>query len=207
MITWQQPDRRIILASGSPRRKELLERMGFSFEIGSSAAIDESGFIAVADLESSLCRLALAKGATAAHDNPDALVLSADTIVECEGRVLGKPVDRNDAENMLRLLSGKCHRVITAVALVCRNAAFSSSSSSTTSVYFRELSDAEINWYLATDEPFDKAGAYGIQGYAMLLVEKIEGCFYNVVGLPVSGTVDLFKAFDARKDLHNVARN
>ena len=207
MITWLHPDRRIVLASGSPRRKELLRNIGVTFEVICGEHFDESAYIAESDLEGSLCRLALAKGKSPADSNPDALVLSADTIVVCGNSVLGKPTDRADAESMLHLLSGKAHRVMTAVSLVCREMSFASSRCVTTAVHFRNLTEGEIQGYLDTDEAWDKAGAYGIQGRAMVFVEKIEGCFYNVVGLPISGTIDLFKAFDARKDHHNVARN
>lgn len=206
MITWQQPNRRIVLASASPRRKELLEKMGFTFEVICGEPFDEEIYFTTPDLDEALRRLTLAKGNGPANAHPDALVLSADTVVVSENSVLGKPADRNDAESMLRRLSGKAHQVLTAVSLVCRDEAFSCSRCTSTIVYFRNLSDGEISNYLDTDEPFDKAGAYGIQGQAMVFVDKIEGCFYNVVGLPVSGTIDLFKAFDARKDLHNVAR-
>jgi septum formation protein len=207
MITWQQPARPLLLASGSPRRRELLEKMGYTFTVASGAPINEQSFITTGDLEGSLCQLALAKGAEVAETNPKALVLSADTIVVCENLVQGKPRDRTNARQMLQRLSGKRHRVLTSVALVCREIGFSRATAATTSVFFRDLSNAEIDWYLATEEPYDKAGAYGIQGHAMVFVDKIEGCFYNVVGLPVSCTIDLFKAFDARKDLNNDERN
>ncbi len=207
MIAWQQPDRPVLLASGSPRRRELLEKMGFSFTVAGGATIDEQSFITPDDLEGSLCRLALAKGANVADANPGALVLSADTVVVCDDRVLGKPLDRSDARQMLQRLSGKRHRVLTSVALTCRHKAFTGAAAATTFVCFRDLSDAEIDWYLDTKEPYDKAGAYGIQGYAMVFIDKIEGCFYNVVGLPVSRTIDLFKAFEVRKDRNNDERN
>jgi septum formation protein len=207
MMTWQQPVRQVLLASGSPRRKELLDRMGISFEVIHGAAIDESAFLDMADLDGSLQRLALAKGAQPAGQTPEALVLSADTIVVCDNRVLGKPAGRTDARDMLRMLSGRSHRVLSSVALVCRENGFCRAITETTVVFFRKLTDGEIDWYLDTNEAFDKAGAYGIQGSAMIFVDKIDGCFYNVVGLPVSGTIGLFKAFDDRKDHRNVANN
>ena len=199
------PSRQLLLASGSPRRKELLEQMGFSFDVITGNDIDEASFINPDRLESSLEELALAKGHGIAEAHPDALVLSADTIVVQEHHLLGKPDGRADAARMLRALSGRRHSVITAVALSCSGESFFRSTTASTWVYFRKLSENEINRYLDSDEPYDKAGAYGIQGKAMIFVDKIEGCFYNVVGLPVSSTIDLFKAFEARKESCNVA--
>jgi len=199
------PSRQVILASGSPRRKELLEQMGFSFKVILGSDIDEASFISSDRLASSLEELALAKGRGVADTYPEALVLSADTIVVEDNHLLGKPDDRSDAARMLRSLSGNRHSVITAVALSCSGESFFRSTTACTYVYFRKLSDEEINRYLDSEEPYDKAGAYGIQGKAMLFVDKIEGCFYNVVGLPVSTTIDLFKAFEARKEPCNVA--
>ena len=207
MVTWQQPGRQVILASGSPRRRELLARMGITFEVMTGGNVDEHSFIDAADLEGSLQRLALLKGEEPSHRIPAALVLSADTIVVYENSVLGKPGGRSEARAMLRLLSGRCHQVFSAVALSCAEEAFTRSVVVSTDVYFRSLSASEIDWYLDTNEASDKAGAYGIQGSAMIFVDKIEGCFYNVVGLPVTGTIALFEAFAARKDPPNVADN
>lgn len=205
MMTWQQTSRRLILASKSPRRKELLERMGLEFEAIAGGQIDESSYIDTADLEGSLGRLAIAKALSIAAKYPEAIVLAADTIVVCGKRVFGKPADRSEARRMLEELSGLRHTVMTGVALVCCEVGFCQSTTAATDVWFRELSEGEIEWYLDSGEPFDKAGAYGIQGGAMIFIDKIEGCFYNVVGLPVQGTIDLFKAFIARKELRNVA--
>jgi septum formation protein len=205
MDTWQRPGRNIILASGSPRRKELLARMGLIFDTITGAPIDEQAFVDAADLNGSLERLAIAKAADVAQRFPGAVVLSADTIVVSEGRVLGKPVDRSDARSMLEALSGRRHNVMTGVALTCTAASFIRSVVVSTDVVFRALCTDEIEWYLDSGEPFDKAGSYGIQGKAMIFVDKIEGCFYNVVGLPISGTIDLFKAFTARKEPRHVA--
>lgn len=199
------PSRQLILASGSPRRKELLEQMGFSFNVITGDAIDEASFISSDRLVASLEELALAKGRSVADAHPEALILSADTIVVQNNHLLGKPDDRSDAARMLQSLSGNRHSVITAVALSCSEESFFRSTTARTYVYFRKLSDEAINRYLDSDEPYDKAGAYGIQGKAMIFVDKIEGCFYNVVGLPVSVTIDLFKAFEARKEPCNVA--
>lgn len=197
--------RPLILASGSPRRKELLKQMGFSFNVITGDEIDEASFISSDRLAASLEELALAKGRCVADTHPEALVLSADTIVVQNNQLLGKPDDRPDAAHMLQSLSGNRHSVITAVALSCSEESFFRSTTARTYVYFRKLSDDDINRYLDSEEPYDKAGAYGIQGKAMIFVDKIEGCFYNVVGLPVSATIDLFTAFEARKEPCNVA--
>ncbi len=205
MSTWRNPGRRIILASGSPRRSALLREMGIRFDTIVGEPLDENTYIDVSDLDGSLQRLASAKAGGVAEGNPDALVLAADTVVLLEGCVLGKPADRAEARAMLERLSGRCHTVRTAVALTCVNAAFHRSVSASTAVFFRKLSEDEIEWYLDTGEAFDKAGAYGIQGKAMIFIDKIVGCYYNVVGLPVNGTIELFKEFAVRKEARNVA--
>ena len=178
--------------------------MGLTFETVPGGPIDERAYIDDADLEGSLGRLAIAKALSVAGKCPEAVVLAADTIVVCDKRVLGKPADRGEARRMLEKLAGRRHTVMTGVALVCREDDFSQSTIVTTDVWFREVSTGEIEWYLDSGEAFDKAGAYGIQGKAMIFIDKIEGCYYNVVGLPVRGTIDLFKAFIARKEPRNV---
>ncbi|MBN1308014.1 MAG: septum formation protein Maf [Chitinispirillaceae bacterium] len=205
MRTWQHPTQTVILASGSPRRKELLCAMGLSFNVIPGERFDENAFIDAADPGGSLERLAIAKTKRVAARYPAAAVLAADTIVVCGNRVLGKPADRSEARGMLETLSGRLHRVMTGIALTCREIDFCQSAVAVTNVYFRSLAREEIEWYLDSGEPFDKAGAYGIQGKAMIFVDKIEGCFYNVVGLPVKETIDLFKAFTARKEPWHVA--
>jgi len=197
-MSWLSPNRRLILASASPRRSELLSRMGFTFEVTAGDPLDEESFLDPVSIEQSITRLAEAKGQGVAGRNPGALVLSADTVVVCGGVILGKPADDHAARRMLRMLSGRAHQVMSAVALTCEAASFQKSTVVCTDVFFRELSDPEIGWYVDSGEPSDKAGGYGIQGKAMIFVDKIEGCFYNVVGLPVQGTIDLFKEFDAK---------
>ncbi len=179
--------------------------MGVEFEVLPGETLDEERFIDISDLDGSLQRLAVAKAATVSENFPQTLVLSADTIVVSGGRVLGKPSDRTEARSMIKALAGRRHEVMTGVALTCREVAFCQSVTVSTAVYFRDISAGEIEWYLDSNEPFDKAGAYGIQGKAMIFVDKIEGCFYNVVGLPISGTIELFKAFTTRKEPRNVA--
>jgi septum formation protein len=187
----------LILASASPRRRELLTQAGLTFTVA-SADIDEEllpGEVAAAYVQ----RLAeekaqavwnLHKLTDTAEDSGDALiVLGADTCVVSEGNILGKPVDAADARRMLELLSGRTHAVQTGIALVTRSKTFRALE--ITHVTFNVLKDAEIAKYIATGEPLDKAGAYAIQGYAARWIPRIEGCYFNVVGLPIARTVDL----------------
>jgi septum formation protein len=204
MIFWKIPGKRIILASASPRRKQILSQMGLNFEIDIPAPIDEQSFIEPDNLEGSLKKLAEKKAACVAENNQNALVVGADTVVCSDSTILGKPESRDDAFTMLRKLSGRKHYVRTAVALVCRECGFSQSLVETTEVYFRDITDAEINEYLTDDEYRDKAGAYAIQGQALVFIDKINGCYYNVVGLPVAGTIKLFKEFVGRKEAADV---
>ena len=177
---------RIILASASPRRKELLEQAGIAFEIQIGNAQEcitkeEPGEIVE--------ELSLAKAQKVAEEvTGDAVIIGADTIVAKENKVLGKPGDAADAHRMLALLQGTKHQVYTGVTLIQKKGerqivrAFHER----TDVFMSPMCDDEIEAYIATGEPFDKAGSYGIQGRAGIFVEKIEGDYYNVVGLPVS---------------------
>jgi len=174
--------RNLVLASSSPRRREILENLGFEFEV-IPADIDED-FLEGEDFVSHAERLALSKAIKVSKIRPEGKIIGADTVVVCDGRVLGKPADKAEAEEMLSLLSGKKHQVITALALVAPGGG-RIVKSEVTDVFFYELSREEIRRYVATGEPMDKAGAYAIQGYASAFVRRIEGCFFNVVGLPV----------------------
>ncbi len=169
----------LVLASASPRRAELLRAAGINF-IVRVADIDET--IQPHELPRDYV-LRLAREKARAVAQADELTLGADTTVVINGQIAGKPVDAEDAKQMLRLLSGRWHEVLTAVSLV-RGAGVLSDIASTR-VKFAALSDAEIDWYVSTGEPMDKAGAYAIQGGAALFVERIEGSYSNVVGLPV----------------------
>lgn len=174
----------LILASASPRRRELLTQAGFSFTVR-PADIPEDP-LPTEDPAGYVSRLAREK-AQAVFDaaaDPAALVLGADTTVTLDDQILGKPVDADDARRMLRLLSGRTHRVITGVALV--SAAGAQVAAEVTAVRFLTLSDAEIDSYIATGEPMDKAGAYAIQGRAARWIPRVEGCYFNVVGLPLA---------------------
>lgn len=171
---------RLILASQSPRRKELLGLLGIPFEIQVSQA-DET-MAPGKDPASQVAEVSRRKAAAIAPSN-DAVVIAADTIVVCDGVILGKPADREDACRMLRMLSGKAHQVMTGMTVLYGDQIHTCTE--VTDVYFRQLSEKEISRYVDSGEPMDKAGAYGIQGGAALFAEKLCGDYYNVMGLPV----------------------
>lgn len=171
---------RVVLASQSPRRKELLRMICPSFEVR-PADIDETLPEGIKAQEAAEYT---AKRKAAACQCGDALIIACDTVVIVGGEILGKPSDREDAFRMLRLLSGKTHEVISGVAIEYKGVR--RSFSQTTLVTFYDMSDDEINAYLDSGEPFDKAGAYGIQGLGGVFVKGIEGDYFNVVGLPVA---------------------
>lgn len=179
---------RLILASASPRRKYLLEQAGLHFSVMPST-VDETGTAAEAP-EAYVRRLAEAKADDIARGHPDAWVIGADTVVVIEGRILGKPAGSEEARCMLQQLSGQRHRVHTGFAIVCRDRSRRISTTVTTEVEFKTLSTPEIDWYLQTGEPFDKAGAYAIQGIGTFLVRRINGSYTNVVGLPVCEVIE-----------------
>ena len=172
----------IILASQSPRRRELLERMGLPFRI-ITPDIDEHMERELPPGELVAAISAEKAGAVAAQAGPGAVVIAADTVVALDGAVLGKPADEEEAFRMLSLLSGNRHQVYTGLTVLRREQVFSQWEE--TSVTFRPLTAEEIEAYIATGEPMDKAGAYGIQGYGALFIEGISGDYYNVMGLPV----------------------
>lgn len=179
----------IILASQSPRRRELLERMGIRNFRVVSADIDEREEEQLPP-EQLVCRLASRKAEAVAEKAPKgAVIIAADTVVSLDGTVLGKPGDKLEAFKMLSTLSGNRHQVYTGLCVIWDED--KRTEYEVTDVTFRELGEKEIEDYIATGEPMDKAGAYGIQGYGALLVERIEGDYYNVMGLPVCrlGTV------------------
>jgi len=173
--------RPLVLASSSPRRAELLQAAGLPFVIR-AAAIDETRHPDESP-DVYVRRLAVAK-ASAVAATPDELVLGADTVVVAGAACLGKPVDAADAAAMLRLLAGRSHDVLTGVALVRRGAPLSVDVAATR-VTFGALTEAAVAWYVATPEPYDKAGGYAVQGLASRFVTAIEGSYANVVGLPV----------------------
>lgn len=183
----------IILASNSPRRRDLLRQIGVDFSID-PADVDER--VLPNELpEAYAMRVALDKARLAAERAGTGIVVAADTIVVIDGEILGKPADAGDAERMLNMLSGKVHSVITGLAVMVAAAGKTFTRTSITRVWFRLLTPREIASYIATREPLDKAGAYGIQERGALLVDKIEGCYFNVVGLPLSLLGEMLLAF------------
>jgi septum formation protein len=181
----------MILASASPRRAAILKALGCPFE--AIAPNTEVGEYGVWDGGARLRARAQDKGAQLKGEYPERLILSADTIVLLDTNVLGKPRDIGDAESMLHLLSGKMHQVWTAVCLFRPAKQGLRSGLCSSNVWFRNLTDAQIRAYVETGEPMDKAGAYGIQGLGGLWVKKIEGCYFNVVGLPVAELWELLE--------------
>lgn len=178
----------LILASASPRRAALLRQIGLDFQVVASDYQEPP----VND-EDQVEFLALNKARSVAARYPHAIILGADTIVICRGKILGKPRDEQEAREMLMLLSGETHRVITGVALVQGTREVSTREE--TRVWMRPLEIDEIEAYIASGEPFDKAGSYAVQGKGALFVERVEGCFFNVVGLPLARTASLLKAW------------
>jgi len=178
------PPVQLILASSSPRRRQLLELLGLKFEVR-SANIDESiqgGETPSAYVE----RVAMLKAVRVATQMPQALILGADTAVVVDGRILGKPQSPADARRMLTLLSGRSHAVLTGIALAGTD---QSSRIVESQIDFRVLSRGEIDWYIRTGEPMDKAGAYGAQGIGSFLIQSVHGSYSNVVGLPLAETL------------------
>lgn len=178
--------KKIILASGSPRRRELMDREGFEFTVITSKAEENyDPSLPPQEIAQSLAKLKAQAVASAlpAQDLEDSIVIGADTIVALDGIIYGKPADASDACRMLRELSGKTHQVITGVCIICNKDAQAFAQS--TNVNFKELSGIEIQEYVASGEPLDKAGAYGIQGLGGKLADSIDGDFDNVVGLPI----------------------
>lgn len=184
---------RIVLASASPRRRELLGITGLSFEVIPSA-VEESTNPGIP--AASLARLlALSKARDVAARLSDGLVIGADTIVVVDGKILGKPESPDDAAKMLRMLSGREHSVISGVAVVDAQTGREMVSHEETLVRFGPLDERVIRAYVATGEPMDKAGAYGIQGMAGMLITGICGCYFNVVGLPLARLASMLAEF------------
>ena len=183
--------KQLILASGSPRRKELLALVTPDFTVKVSD-VDESVITAPTPAELAKA-LARAKCLAVAETEPEALVLGSDTVVEFEGEVFGKPKNRQDAQRMLQALSGKRHYVHTGVCMAqgdhIENFVVSSA------VDFFPIEEADLQGYIDTKEPYDKAGGYAIQGHAAVWCKGIEGCYYNIMGLPVSQVAQALKKF------------
>lgn len=181
------PDRRLILASASPRRRALLEQIGVAFDVDVSD-VEEGDDPRANAVEK-------ARAVAARHRGEDAVVLGADTEVVLDGAVLGKPADGAHAREMLSRLSGRTHSVVSAYALVDCVTGDELVRAVETDVTFRPLTDDDIDAYVATDEPLDKAGAYGIQGRGAVLVERIDGDYFTVVGLPLADLAVALRGF------------
>lgn len=187
-------DKQIILASGSPRRRELLSAMDIPFTVDTGNTFDESWS---SDTPHEEVPELMSEGKSFGFHRELAdneILVTSDTMVLCGTEILGKPKDRDDAIRMLKLLSGRGHQVITAVTL--RDREKKKTFSVTSNVFFKELSDSEITYYLDTYKPYDKAGAYGIQEWIGYIgISRLEGSFYNVMGFPASRFYEELKAF------------
>ena len=172
----------IILASASPRRRELMELAGYDFEVICADIVE----VVPENVQPQevVMSLALQKAQAVAAEHGGSVVVGSDTVVALDGKILGKPHSEREACEMLRSLSGRTHKVFTGVAIVCGDKV--KSFFDETDVEFYPLNDVEIKKYVATGEPMDKAGAYGIQGKGSVLVKKINGDFFNVMGLPIA---------------------
>lgn len=179
---------KLILASKSPRRKYLLEQAGIEFDVIPSRFDETCVSLKQPDLY--VQALAKAKARDVARRHPDRWVIAADTIVLINGRILGKPKGKDAARNMLLQLSGHTHQVYTGFTICCENRNKTITASIHTDVTFKQLCPDEIEWYIHTREPFDKAGAYAIQGLGTFLVKSINGSYTNVVGLPVCEVIE-----------------
>lgn len=178
----------MILASKSPRRKEILSDIGFNLEI-KSADVEETSD--EKDVNLKIMDIARKKTFAVAKQYPDKFVVGADTIVEVDGVIIGKPKDKNEAFQTLKLLSGRKHNVITAYSFINISKNIDIKDYNVTEVFFRELDENMIKWYIETDEPMDKAGSYGIQGKGAIFVDKINGDFFNVMGFPIGSFIEM----------------
>jgi septum formation protein len=178
----------LILASKSPRRRDLLNQAGLTFAVIPST-VDESSVRATSP-EEHVRLLAEAKASEVARRYPEDWVIGADTVVLIGGTTLGKPRSQTQARKMLEALSGKIHKVLTGYCICCKNAGHCFSETVETKVQFKALTNREIDWYVGTEEPFDKAGGYAAQGLGAFMIKRVEGSYTSVVGLPVCEVID-----------------
>ncbi len=184
----------IVLASSSPRRKALLEGIGLTFEVQDSFIQERPEVFR--DPKEYVERLSFQKAEAVARVRRDAVVIAADTIGMLDGQIIGKPKSMEDARHMLGMLSGKHHTVLTGFTIMEADTGITVTESVATEVFFRDLEKHEIDLYVQSLEPMDKAGSYAIQGLGAILVARIEGDYYNVVGLPLSAVAVALKTFD-----------
>jgi len=190
---------KIILASKSDRRKQLLRLLNFNFTT-ISADINESNYLKnVISPEKFCSKLASVKAHRISIDHPNSIVIGGDTIVVINNEILGKPKDKNNAFEMLTKLKDKKHAVLTGISIQCKAKNISHTFYDKTVVTFNNYSDEEIYYYINNFHPFDKAGSYGIQDWSSIFVKKIDGCFYNVVGFPISKFYTNFKELGLNK--------
>ena len=194
----------LILASSSPRRKYLLEQAGLSFSVVPSS-IDEKS-VPLSSPETYVRVLSEAKADNVSEKYPGKWVIGADTIVLKDETILGKPGSRAEARTMLKQLSGQTHQVFTGYSICCKVKSRKFSETIKTQVLFKNLTDQEIEWYIHTTEPFDKAGAYAIQGLGTFLVKSINGSYTNVVGLPVCEVIE-FLIKEGVLSINNITYN
>jgi septum formation protein len=184
-----------ILASASPRRRELLKSLELEFAVIPSGVDEE--YIPGESVKEHVLRLSREKALAVADENPQAWVLGADTVVIIDGEVLGKPDSKHEAREMLMLLSGREHRVITGFSIVRKSGNVVKSDLVESSVFFKEISEDEREWYIDTKEPYDKAGGYAVQGRAGFFIREIRGSHTNVIGLPLCEVVTVLKEVGA----------
>ena len=184
------------MASASPRRKELLEQIGLQFEVEPSNY--DEGIVAGSEPHETARRLSIGKARAAGEDHPNALIIAADTFVVIGDRILGKPHTDSEAREMLRALNGQAHSVITGFTILDTETGKVLSRSVETRVHMRKLTLKEIDSYIKSKEPLDKAGGYAIQGLGAVLVERIEGDYSNVVGLPLSALAESLREFGVK---------
>ena len=188
---------RLILASQSPRRYELLKQVGFDFKVVPSRVTED--YVQTESPQEHVLRLAKAKVRDVAGEYPDCWVIAADTIVYINGSILGKPKDRQEAVDMLRRLSGQEHWVLTGFSVCHLKKKKGDQEAVQTAVKVKGLSPGEIEWYVQTGEPFDKAGGYAIQGIGSFMIESIRGSYTNVVGLPLCELIQMLSRLEAVK--------
>jgi septum formation protein len=188
--------KRIVLASASPRRKELLEQIGVRFEVEPTEYDEET--TSSSEPREMARELSLGKARAAARKHRKALIIAADTLVVLGGRVFGKPHTNAQAREMLRALNGRTHSVVTGFTILDTESGKVLSRSVETEVHIRKLTPKEIDSYVRTKEPLDKAGGYAIQGWGVVLVDRIEGDYSNVVGLPLSALAESLREFDVK---------
>jgi septum formation protein len=188
-----KPAKPIILASASPRRKELLANIGLDFQVIPSTIEENPGEVFSYEKIEQVAR-EKAMDVAGKVDYP-AIIIGSDTVVTIDDKILGKPADEDDAFNMLRLLSGRTHRVVSAIAVHDSETGESRTASVTSEVEFKKLTNREIRAYINTGDPFDKAGAYAIQGKAGTFVRAIKGCYSNIVGISVFKLAEMLREF------------